>query len=80
AQTKLSSWYLSAKNPDGIEPIPDAIVVNGKFSQSLFVTTSNATSIRFRIINAAAFSMFTVSIDGLPLHIIELDQTAVVPY
>ncbi|CAF4142815.1 unnamed protein product [Rotaria magnacalcarata] len=78
ARRKLSSWYLSTNNPDGIEPIPDAVVVNGKFSQSLFVTTSNATRIRFRIINAAAFSMFTVSIDGLPLHIIELDQTAVV--
>ncbi|CAF3352797.1 unnamed protein product [Rotaria socialis] len=80
ARTKLSPWYLSANNPDGNEPVPDAIVVNGKFSKSLFVTTSNATRIRFRIINAAAFSMFTVSIDGLPLHIIELDQTAVVPY
>ncbi|CAF0839099.1 unnamed protein product [Rotaria sp. Silwood1] len=80
ARTKLLSWYLSAQNTEGIEPIPDAIVVNGKFSQSLFVKTSGATRIRFRIINAAAFSMYTVSIDGLPLHIIELDQTPVVPY
>ncbi|CAF4538365.1 unnamed protein product, partial [Rotaria sp. Silwood2] len=67
-------------NTKGIEPIPDAIVVNGKFSRSLFVKTSGTTRIRFRIINAAAFSMYTVSIDGLPLHIIELDQTPVVPY
>ncbi|CAF4449791.1 unnamed protein product [Rotaria sp. Silwood2] len=80
ARTKLLSWYLSKNNTKGIEPIPDAIVVNGKFSQSLFVKTSGATRIRFRIINAAAFSMYTVSIDGLPLHIIELDQTPVVPY
>ena len=80
ARTKLLSWYLNANNPDGIEPIPDAIVVNGKFTQSLFVKTSNATRIRFRIINAAAFSMFMVSIDGLPLHIIEIDQTPVKPY
>ncbi|CAF2450056.1 unnamed protein product [Rotaria sp. Silwood2] len=80
ARTKLLSWYLSVNNTEGIEPIPDAIVVNGKFSQSLFVKMSGATRIRFRIINAAAFSMYTVSIDGLPLHIIELDQTPVVPY
>ncbi|CAF2599002.1 unnamed protein product [Rotaria sp. Silwood2] len=80
ARTKLLSWYLSASNPKGIEPIPDAIVVNGKFSQSLFVQTNGATRIRFRIINAAAFSMYTFSIDGLPLHIIELDQTPVMPY
>ncbi|CAF4624638.1 unnamed protein product, partial [Rotaria sp. Silwood2] len=80
AQTKLLSWYLSKYNTKGIEPIPDAIVVNGKFSRSLFVKTSGATRIRFSIINAASFSMYTVSIDGLPLHIIELDQTPVVPY
>ncbi|CAF1185423.1 unnamed protein product [Rotaria sordida] len=80
ARTKLLSWFLSAKNTEGIEPIPDAIIVNGKFSQSLFVQTFGATRIRFRIINAAAFSMYTVSIDGLPLHIIELDQTPLVPY
>ncbi|CAF4322963.1 unnamed protein product [Rotaria sp. Silwood2] len=79
-RTKLVSWYLNAKNPTGIEPIPDAIVVNGKFSESLFVPTNGSKHIRFRIINAAAFSMYTFSIDGLPLHVIELDQTCVQPY
>ncbi|CAF0915325.1 unnamed protein product [Rotaria sordida] len=80
ARTTLLSWFLSSKNPEGIEPIPDAIVVNGKFSQSLFVQTSNARRIRFRIFNAAAFSMYTFSIDGLLLHITEVDQTPVKPY
>ncbi|CAF2597983.1 unnamed protein product [Rotaria sp. Silwood2] len=80
ARTKLLSWFLSTNNPKGIEPIPDAIVVNGKFSESLFVPTNGSKRIRFRIINAAAFSMYTFSIDGLPLHIIELDQTPVEPY
>ncbi|CAF2102770.1 unnamed protein product [Rotaria magnacalcarata] len=80
AHSKLSSWYLSTANPDGIEPLPNAIVVNGKFTQSLFIPVSGASRIRFRVINGASLSMYTFSIDGLPLHIIELDQTATVPY
>ncbi|CAF1257731.1 unnamed protein product [Rotaria sp. Silwood1] len=79
-RTTLNSWYLSPSNPDAIEPIPDGIAVNGKFSESLFVNANGEKLIRFRIINAAAFSMYTVSIDGLQLKIIELDQTPVKPY
>lgn len=80
AHTELLPWYLSESNPDGNEPTPDAIVVNGKFTQSLIISPSSSRRIRFRIINAAAFSMYTVSIDGLPLHIIEVDSTATLPY
>ncbi|CAF3791376.1 unnamed protein product [Rotaria sp. Silwood1] len=75
AHTHLLPWYLSPQNSNGYEPSPDAIVVNGKFTQSLFIPLSGSSRVRFRIINTAAFSMYTVSIDGLPLHIIELDQT-----
>ena len=64
----------------GNEPSPDAIVVNGQFTQSLLISSSNSRRVRFRIINAAAFSMYTVSIDGLPLHVIEVDSTATYPY
>jgi iron transport multicopper oxidase len=71
---------LSTNNPDGNEPSPDAIVVNGNFTQSLFISLSGSKRIRFRIINTAAFSMYTVSVDGLPLHIIEVDTTATFPY
>ena len=80
SHTELLPWYINRNNPDGIEPSPDAIVVNGKFTQSLFIPLSGSKRIRFRIINAAAFSMYTVSIDGLPLHIIEVDSTATYPY
>ena len=78
--TELLPWYLSTNNPDGNEPSPDAIIVNGKFTQSLFIPLSGSTRVRFRIINAAAFSMYSVSIDGLPLHIIEVDSTPTLPY
>lgn len=77
---ELIPWYINANNPDGVEPSPDAILVNDKFTQSLFVSLKNVPRVRFRIINAAAFSMYTVSIDGLPLHIIEVDSSPTVPY
>ncbi|CAF4985881.1 unnamed protein product [Rotaria sp. Silwood1] len=80
ARAKLTAWYLSTNNPDGIEPLPDAIVINGKFTKSLFIPASRTSRIRFRVINAASLSMYNVSIDGLPLHIIELDQQDTVPY
>jgi iron transport multicopper oxidase len=80
AHTELLPWYLSPNNPDGNEPAPDAIVVNGKFTQSLFISLSGSTRVRFRVINTAGFSMYTVSIDGLPLHVIEVDSTATLPY
>jgi iron transport multicopper oxidase len=80
AHTQLLPWYLNPNNPHGNEPSPDAIVVNGKFTQSLFISLSNSSRVRFRIINTAALSMYTVSIDGLPLHIIEIDQLDTLPY
>jgi iron transport multicopper oxidase len=80
AHTQLLPWYLSPNNTNGDEPSPDAIVVNGKFTQSLLISLSSSSRVRFRIINAAAFSMYTVSIDGLPLHIIEVDQFDTKPY
>ncbi|CAF2695549.1 unnamed protein product [Rotaria sp. Silwood2] len=80
ARGKLTNWYLSSSNPDGIEPLPDATVVNGKFTKSLFISASRSSRIRFRVINAASLSMYKISIDGLPLHVIELDQQDTVPY
>ena len=80
AHAELLPWYINPNNPSGNEPTPDAIVVNGKFTQSLFISLSGSKRLRFRIINSASFSMYTVSIDGLPLHVIELDSTDTVPY
>ncbi|CAF1155860.1 unnamed protein product [Adineta ricciae] len=80
AHSELLPWYLNPNNTDGNEPSPDAIVVNGRFTQSLSIPLSRTSRVRFRIINSAALSMYTVSIDGLPLHIIELDQVDSLPY
>jgi iron transport multicopper oxidase len=64
----------------GITPAPDAIVVNGLFTESMVIPVTNTSRIRFRCINSAALSMYNFSIDGCPLHIIEIDQTDVVTY
>ena len=80
AHAELLPWYINPNNPSGNEPTPDAIVVNGKFTQSLFISLFGSKRVCFRIINTASFSMYTVSIDGLPLHVIEIDSTSVAPY
>ena len=81
----LLPMYLSPAS-GGNEPMPDAIVVDNTFSWN------NATGLGFnvtvsrqggpqrvRIINVAGFSMFTVSIDGMPLTVVEVDACAVLP-
>ena len=64
----------------GEEPMPDAVVVNNEYSGgNLTFHTSRRTRQLVRVINAAAWSMFTISVDGLPLLLLELDGTAVEP-
>ena len=80
------SWYLSPES-GGNEPMPDAFVVNNKLSwdASMPVAAFNVTlprnggPQRVRIINVAGFSMFRISVDGMPLTVVELDNCAVVP-
>jgi len=80
--TELLPWYLS---PDsgGDEPMPDYIVVNNLPSNAtgggVLHTTSRGTKQRVRVTNAAAFSMWNVSVDGVPLTVIEVDGTTVEP-
>ena len=80
--TELLPWYLS---PDsgGDEPMPDAIVVNNLRSNTtgggVLHVTSRDTKQRVRVTNAAAFSMWNVSVDGVPLTVIEVDGTTVEP-
>ena len=72
------SWYLSVLH--GEEPIPDDIRVNGITSGvHRIVADRSAGPVRVRLINVAALSMFTVSVDGMPLQLIELDSTALEP-
>jgi iron transport multicopper oxidase len=64
----------------GEEPLPDAIIVNNMRSGGdLSFSTSRTTRQLVRVINAAAWSMWTVSVDGMPLLLVELDGTAVEP-
>ena len=74
-------WYLSPAS-DGDEPVPDNFTVNNFFSGDSFVweVDRQGGASRIRLINAGTFSMFTVSIDGLPLTVIEVDGVSVEPY
>ncbi|CAF1192475.1 unnamed protein product [Adineta steineri] len=80
AHTGLVPYHYSPTNPFGLPPPPDAILVNGNFTQSVFFPVDGAEVIRFRVICATAFSMFTISIDGCELTIIEVDTTTTKPY
>ena len=72
-------YYLTPTS-GGNEPIPDAILVNGMFTGTLGLTAARTARLRLRFIAANAFSMFTISVDGLSLMVIEVDGTAVEPY
>lgn len=71
--------YLSPAS-GGDEPMPDAFIVNGKFTNNLTVVADKTKIYRARVVNAAAFSMFNVTVDGMPLKIIEIDGETVVPF
>lgn len=72
------------KTPDvimGEEPTPDSFIVNGRMSRNwtVFAPSDQRRGVRVRVINAAAMAVFTMSIDGLPLRVIELDGTVIHP-
>lgn len=74
----LLKWYLS---PDshGDEPIPDSYTINNLFEGELTLSVDNHANRRVRLINAASLSMFNISIEGLPLQVIEIDGASVFP-
>ena len=72
----LQKGYLSPAS-FGNEPVPDAIVVNNQFSQTMAIAVSRQEKIRIRVINAAAMSRYTISVDGMPLTVIEVDGNPV---
>lgn len=80
---QLIGHYLSPAS-GGDEPTPDRYVVNNVFTDNFTVMTNHDDLIRLRLINSAAFSMFNISIDGMPLTIIEIDgvliEPLVIPY
>lgn len=79
ARSLLTSYYLTNQS-GGNEPIPDGYLLNGKLSNSLTLLANRAASYRVRFVNAAALSMFNISVDGMPLTIIEIDGNIVRPY
>ena len=75
----LVPFYMSPAS-GGDEPMPDAIMVNGKRSGgALSYRTSRTTRQLVRVINTAAFSMWQVSVDGMPLVLTEVDGTPIEP-
>ena len=74
----LVPFYMSPAS-GGDEPMPDAIMVNGKRSGLLSYRTSRSTRQLVRVINTAAFSMWQVSVDGMPLVLTEVDGTPIEP-
>ena len=77
--SSLMEGFLSPES-NGNEPIPDGYTMNGKFSgTTTFRIANDSDPIRIRVINAAAISLFTISIDGLPLQMIEVGATKIQP-
>jgi iron transport multicopper oxidase len=74
ARLLRTEWYLTPKNTQGIEPEPDAIMVNGKFTSYLRYDQVDPTKrVLVRVINSAAFSMYNVSVDHLVLNVVAID-------
>ena len=86
----FSDWYdVPAANlinhfmspaSQGVEPLPDAVTVNNFFSGEFNIEVDpNGDPVRVRVVNAGSISMMAVSVDGMPLQLVELDNTAVQP-
>ena len=73
------AWYLSPAS-GGDEPMPDQFAVNGLFSGTLVEKVNKADKLRVRIVCASAFSMFNISVDGMPLTVIEIDANPTMPF
>ena len=76
--SSLLGWYMSAASA-GLEPIPDAIVVNDRLTGTMSLTASRSAPQLVRLVNAAAINMYNVSVDGMPLTVVELDGVAIAP-
>ncbi len=74
----LASAYMTSSSY-GLEPVPDEIVVNNMFTKTMQINVNKNQPIRIRVINGAPLSMFDVSVDGMPLKVIEVDGFPVQP-
>ena len=78
AHELLTLFYISPAS-EGLEPVPDAIQVNGKHKGQLFMDVHRAGKTLVHVVCASTFSMFRVSIDGVNLQLVEVDSTAILP-
>ena len=77
--TDYIPFYLSPAS-GGDEPMPDYISVNNKFSNTMLIKVDRKKPLRVRLINTAALSQYSFSVDGMPLTVIELDAMQVKPF
>jgi iron transport multicopper oxidase len=75
----LSAKYMNPANPDGVEPIPDAPLINDRHDVSRYAMEAGKTY-RFRFISMTAIGMFDVWIDDHEMRVIEVDGVSVQPY
>lgn len=79
AAASLINDFLSPAS-EGVEPLPDAFTVNNRFSGDFSIEVDpNGDPVRVRVVNAGSLSMVAVSVDGMPLQVIELDSTPIQP-
>ena len=65
----LIPYYLSPASM-GNEPTPDAFTVNNRFTEDLVIEVNRSKGpSRVRLVNAATFSMFKISVDGMNLTV-----------
>lgn len=82
ADARDLSNILLAPGSFGADPIQDAIMVNNLFTNQFVLRNIKKKYIyyKFTFINVAAFSTYTISIDGVPLTIVEIDGIPVKPF
>jgi len=82
-QNTLLSWFLSPSS-GGMEPTADYMALNGFTNApisapAVFVANASGPPQYVRFINAAGISQVNISVDGMPLLIVEIDGTTVQP-
>ncbi|KAK0472802.1 Fet3 protein [Armillaria novae-zelandiae] len=85
----LMKEFLTSRNPDGAEPVPDSALIyfaqkssylRDKFGSVAFnkdatLPFQTGKTYRLRILNTSAFAMFMFWIDGHDMRLIEVDGT-----
>jgi iron transport multicopper oxidase len=76
---ELMEHYLSPNNPDGVEPVPDAPLIDNSWTDAIYRFHPGKTY-RLRFVSMSALGMFNVWIDDHRMTIIEVDGVFVQPY